>query len=100
MRPDRISHSLSYKLEGWIAAPSESDQRSAFPWVLNKLYGGITVSEKELTPEELEKAAGGRKRKMGNKPLSNAGTTEPVEPNPSTGPTFTVEPLPDPPFQS
>ena len=58
------------------------------------------MSEKELTPEELEQAAGGRRTKKANQSLGNAGTAEPTTPSSGGGIVSNVEPLPDPPFQS
>ena len=57
------------------------------------------MSEKELTPEELEQAAGGRRTKRAKQTLSETGTTSPDAT--STGPIVgDPEPLPDPPFQA
>ena len=59
------------------------------------------MSEKELTPEELEAAAGGRRTKRANKP-SEGGTVSPSEPT-SDGPTPTIgegTPLGEPPFKA
>ena len=53
------------------------------------------MSEEELTQEELEQAAGGRRTKMSNKPLSGPST---AVPKPPTGPVSDGEPIPDPGF--
>ena len=57
------------------------------------------MSEKELTPEELEKAAGGRRTKQAGQNLGSA-TGEPKPPTSGGGLVTNVEPLPDPPFQA
>ena len=60
------------------------------------------MSEKELTPEELEAASGGRRTKRANKP-KEGGTVSPTEESEPTGPTPTFgdgTPLGEPPFKA